>query len=524
MSETIVAVRGLSKRFGATRALTEVDLDVRAGSVVALLGQNGAGKSTLIKILAGVQAADSGTVTVSGIPLGSSGAGAQMAFLHQDLGLVDGLSVAENIALGPGYPRRGPLIGWRAVRRNAQRALDIVGSALDPGTRVAELSRTERSMTALARALVVDDVRVLVLDEPTASLPIAETERLFAILRTLRDRGLGLLYVSHRLDEVFAIADEMTVLRDGEVVRRGRIADTDPGEVVRAIVGRRPVPSPPPAVPAAGRVGAAVRPLPGGSAHGSADRSGGPSRALDAAPALEVDGLVGERFGPLSLALRHGEVLALVGLAGAGHVELGRTLFGALPVAAGTISIDGSPFSPRGTADAVRRGLGFVTSNRVDEGLGTELTVAENLLPNPALQGQRLWTVRRHGVENRFADALVRRFDIRPPDARLPVSALSGGNQQKVLLARWLSIGARVLILEEPTAGVDVGAKSELYALLDEALAGGLAAVLICTDFEEVAAVSHRAMVVRDGLVVAAIDRPQLSVAALVGAASGAAA
>lgn len=489
----LVRVRGLTKRFGATRALVRVDLDVRAGSVLALLGANGAGKSTVIKILAGVHTADEGTVTVAGHPLGSQAAAGQISFIHQDLGLVDGLSVAENIALGTGYPRSHGLIGWRSVRERAQRGLDAVGCDVDPRSRVSELSRTERSLVAIARALV-DEARVLVLDEPTASLPVDETERLFAVLRRLRDSGMGLVYVSHRLDEVFTIADEVVVMRDGAVVSRARVAATTPAEVIADIVGHTPVPPPPPVT------------------GDAAER------------ALRVHELVGERFGPLSLEVDRGEVLGMVGLAGAGHVEFGRTVVGALRAAAGEMTFEGRPYSPATTTGAVRRGIGFVTSNRAAEGLGMELTVTENLLANPALRHQGVLNFRRNRAETRQAAELVDRFGIRPADPGLPAGSLSGGNQQKVILGRWLSARPRLLVLEEPTAGVDVGAKSEIYSLLDDALAEGLAVILVSTDFEEVTAVSHRALVVRDGLVVSEIDRSHLTVSALVASASGAAA
>jgi ribose transport system ATP-binding protein len=247
----LVRVRGAAKTFGATRAMAAVDLDLAAGSIRALLGQNGAGKSTLIKVLAGVYHLDAGEVTIAGHPLGSPGAKASISFIHQDLGLVPGLSVGENVALGAGYPRRGPRIDWRGVRRRAERALEIIGSAVDPSTRLADLSRTEKSLVAIARALVVEDARVLVLDEPTASLPVDETHRLFTVLRQVRDGGMGLLYVSHRLDEVFELADCVTVMRDGRVVAEGPLDGFTPADVVAHIVGREPVPQPPPAPAAA---------------------------------------------------------------------------------------------------------------------------------------------------------------------------------------------------------------------------------------------------------------------------------
>jgi ribose transport system ATP-binding protein len=489
----VVSVRGASKRFGATQALCDVDLDVLPGSVLALLGQNGAGKSTLIKVLAGVYSLDSGEVTVSGHPLGSPEAAGRISFIHQDLGLVPGLSVAENVALGTGYPRRRGLIGWAEARRQAERALEIVGSGLDPRAMVADLSRTDRSLVAIGRALVVD-AQVLVLDEPTASLPVDETHRLFTVLRRLRDDGLGLVYVSHRLDEVFEIADRVTVMRDGKVVAEGALADTDPARVIAHIVGKQPVPPPPPAPPA------------------------------DRKPVLELDQVVGERVGPVSLSLRPGEVVGLVGLSGAGHVELGRTVLGVLRCHGGELSLLGEPYRPVDMPTAVRRGLGFVTSNRAEEGLAMSLTLTENLLPNPAMRGIRGWKLRRNSVEQAQARQLVEEFGVRPQDPTLPAAALSGGNQQKIILGRWLSTDAKVLVLEEPTAGVDVGAKHELYTLLDQALARGVAVLLISTDFEEVAQVSHRALVFKDGLIVREIPHDSLNVAALVSYASGAAA
>jgi len=495
----LVAVRGASKRFGATQALGGVDLDVHAGSVVALLGQNGAGKSTLIKALAGVYTLDEGTAEIVGEPVGTPAAAARISFIHQDLGLVDGLTVAENVALGTGYPRRGrggrggrwAPIDWRAVRRRADRALELIGTEVDPRTQVADLSRTERSLVAIGRALVVD-AKVLVLDEPTASLPVDETHRLLSVVRGLRDEGLGIIYVTHRLDEVFAIADEVVVMRDGRVVATTPLARTTPEEVVRQIVGRKPVPPPPPA---------------------PRESSG---------TALALDAVVGERVGPVTMSVRRGEVVGLVGLAGAGHVELGRTVLGDSTFYSGTVQLDGQPYTPTDVATAVRRGLGLVTSDRAAEGLAMPLTLTENLLPNPALTGDKPWSWRNQGAERERAAELVRTFGVRPDDPDLPVGGLSGGNQQKIILGRWLSTDATVLVLEEPTAGVDVGAKHEIYTLLDVALERGLAVLLISTDFEEVAQVSHRALVFKDGEIVREIGRDDLSVATLVALASGA--
>jgi ribose transport system ATP-binding protein len=491
--DPVITVRGAGKRFGATQALHDVDLDIRPREVLALLGQNGAGKSTLIKVLAGVYDLDTGSALVGGHPVGTPAADGMIAFVHQDLALVPGLSVAENIALGAGYPRRGRLIAWGAARTRAERALAIIGSDLDPRTRVADLSRTDKSLVAIARALVVD-AKVLVLDEPTASLPVDETHRLFTVLRRLRDDGMALVYVSHRLDEVFEIADRVTIMRDGRVVGETAVAATTPQQVVTAIVGRQPVPPAPPSPPA------------------------------DETKVLVLDGVVGERVGPVSLEVRAGEVVGLVGLSGAGQVELGRTVLGASACFEGVLELHGRAYRPTSVAAAVGRGLGFVTSNRAEEGLAVSLTVTENLVPNPSVRGTGRLEFRRHGVERVLAQRLVEEYGVRPADPTLPVAGLSGGNQQKVILARWLSTDASVLILEEPTAGVDVGAKHEIYTLLDRALARGVAALLISTDFEEVAQVCHRALVFKDGRIVREIPRADLSVKSLVAYASGAAA
>ena len=490
--DPLIRIRGASKRFGATQALDRVDLDVPGGSVLALLGQNGAGKSTLIKVLAGVYELDAGSVTVCGHDLGTAEARPRIAFVHQDLGLVGELSIAENVALGAEYPRRRGLIDWSSAHDKAARALRLVACDIDPRTRVSELSRTERSLVAIARALVLNS-EVLVLDEPTASLPVDETERLFGVLRSLRDSGLGVVYVSHRLDEVFAIADRVTVLRDGRVVANGDLEGMSSDELVSHIVGGVPTPQPP-------LLTARDRPV-----------------------VLTLEELIGTRVGPVSLSVREGEVVGLVGLAGAGHVELGRTVCGALPRYGGEMSLGGQRYRPRRPFDAVARGVAFVTSNRAEEGLGLSLTVRENLLPNPRARGLRGWRLRSNRAESRLARELVKSFGIRPADPELTAEQLSGGNQQKILLGRWLSIDVTLLVLEDPTAGVDVGAKHEIYRLMRDVLARGSAALLISTDFEEVANVCHRAIVFRDGRVVTTIAGDQLTVRSLVAHASGAA-
>ncbi|MFE9634609.1 sugar ABC transporter ATP-binding protein [Streptomyces sp. NPDC006463] len=492
--EPLVRVRGLGKRFGGTLALASVDLDIHRGSVLALLGPNGAGKSTLIKVLAGIHHADEGEVTVAGHPLGSHGATRAMSFIHQDLGLVEWMTVAENIALGTGYPRRCGLVSWRQARVRCEEALRIVAGHLDADARIADLAPAERSLVAIARALA-RQAELIVLDEPTATLPAQDCARLFDVLHALRDRGHGILYVSHRLDEVYEVADTFAVLRDGRLVDRGPLAGYDPARLVRAIVGREPAEYAP-----ATTTSAAVR-------------AAGP-------PLLSLDGLSTAYTEQVSLDLRAGEILGMVGLTGAGHMDLGRALAGARPVLGGRALLDGLPYHPRTVSEALASGVGFVAGNRQEEGCAAELTVRENFLANPRAAGVpalRWISPRRERAE---ATALIDRFSVHPRDSEVPIATLSGGNQQKVMVGRSLRGSLRLLILEEPTASVDVGAKATIYRLLDDALACGLAVLLISTDFEEVVKVCHRALVFVRGTVSAELTGDALTVTELTRTAS----
>ncbi|MEU9412035.1 sugar ABC transporter ATP-binding protein [Streptomyces sp. NPDC048281] len=498
-SDPLVRIRGLAKRFGGTRALDGVDLDVRAGSVLALLGPNGAGKSTLIKVLAGVHHADAGSVTVAGHPLGSQAAARSMSFIHQDLGLVEWMTVAENIALTTGYPRRAGLISWRRTRERCAEALGTVAGHLDPDTPVARLGPAERSLVAVGRALAAH-ARLVVLDEPTARLPAADCTRLFRVLHALRDRGHGILYVTHRMDEVYQVADAFAVLRDGRLVSHGPLAGHSPARLVRDIVGAAPAHD-----DIAG--GEPARPL--------------PATAPGHAPAvLVLDGARTAGTAPVTLELRAGEAVGLVGLSGAGHLELGRAVAGARPLVGGRVCLGGRPYRPRTVADAVAAGVGLVPGDRQREGCAMGLSVRENLLANPRAGGLPVlrWTGPRR--ERARAAELIERFAVRPRDGEAPLAALSGGNQQKVLIGRWLGADLRLLVLEEPTASVDVGAKAAVHRLLDEALAGGLAVLLVSTDFEEVAGVCRRALVFVRGRVTAELNGADLTATGLARAAS----
>lgn len=485
----LLSFSNVTKRFGGTLAVDDVSLDIEAGSVVALLGENGAGKSTLIKLLAGVYPIDSGSITFRGAPIAGERNGGAIAFIHQDLGLIDWMSAAENVAFGCGFARRAGLIDWRAVRRRAVEALACVDAGIDPDTPVSELSRTERSLLAIARALATD-ARLIVLDEPTASLPQGDVEHLFTVLASLRARGVGMIYVSHRLDEIFRIADRVAVMRDGRLVGQKRIEETNPEDLVSMIVGRKPQ---------------TIR-VP--EARGSKDI------------VLELREAVFGDVGPVSFELAAGEMLALAGLRGAGQDTVGRALFGQASLDGGEIELCGTPLDVRSPRHAMQQGIGFVAGDRTGESLAMPLSVRENLFLNPLATGRGFFGLRSARHEHRRALALTTQFGVRPNDPAKAVENLSGGNQQKVVMARWLQIARKLLILEEPTAGVDVGARADIYALVNQALERGLAVLLVSTDFEEVANIAHRALIFNRGRVTDSVLRAELTIESLLQRAS----
>jgi ribose transport system ATP-binding protein len=478
------------KSFGGTQALKAVSLTVGRGEIVALLGENGAGKSTLIKVLGGIHRPDEGGVRIDGVPYaheaGKAG-GQKVAFIHQDLGLIEWMSVAENIALALGYVRRGLRIDWTATEAAADAALRLVEADFSATARVSSLTRTQKSLVAIARALAASS-DFLVLDEPTASLPADEVERLFAALRPLKARGVGMIYVSHRLDEIFRIADRVAVLRDGQMVGMRPVSHTTPEELVSLIVGRKAREIARPAV-------------------------------LEGPAILTVQGLATPAVGPVSFDIRRGELLGLAGLRGAGHEDIGRALFGVIPHA-GRVTLDGNAPDLRTAQTAMRSRIGLVARDRIGESVAPGLAIRENAFLNPSATGRRLLSVMSARREEAMAEAIGKRVGLSPNDPTLAIEALSGGNQQKVVVGRWLESGRRLLITEDPTAGVDVGAKAEIYHLLYEALASGMGVLVVSTDFEEIAAICHRAIVFSRGLPVAELSGVELSTESLIQAAS----
>jgi ribose transport system ATP-binding protein len=486
----LLDVAGLTKRFTGTLALDQVDFDVRRGEVHALLGQNGAGKSTLIKILAGVYGPDSGAIRFDNQPVRPEITPLPMAFIHQDLGLVDWMTVAENVAVQAGYPRgRFGLVAWGKVRRAAIDALTILGSDIDPDVPVSTLAAAERSLVAIGRALAVRS-DILVLDEPTAALPESDVGRLLDALKRLRASGIGIIYVTHRLDEVFRIADRVTVLRDGRRVATLQVDETSPGDLVEKIVGRS-------------MSEAFVKPAP------PSGRS-----------VFHVDRLVAGAVGPVSFTVAAGEILGLVGLRGAGHHTIGRAIFGQIARSAGHIFLEGREVDPTDPADAMKSQIGFVSSRRAEESLAANMSLRENVYINPVATGKRVMEFVSRRDELADARAVLKRYSVKPQDPERPVATLSGGNQQKVVLARWMEAKVRLLVLEEPTIGVDVGSKAEIYHLLQQSLKEGLAVLLLSSDFEEVQRICHRALVFSRGRVVSEIPGSELTIARLTADAS----
>ena len=485
--EVVLSVRGVSKRFGGTQALDDVSLDLERGKVLALLGENGAGKSTLIKILAGVYAPDEGAVVLRGAK--TSPANLPIAFIHQDLGLIEWMTVAENVCLSLGYPQRVGLIKTRAMRRRAVEALDKLGVVIDPDARVEQLTRTEKALVAVSRALG-SNADIIVMDEPTASLPANEVARLFDAIERLRGAGVAVIYVSHRLDEVFRIADFVVVLRDGRVVARSPVDAVTPESLVVHIVGREP-----------------------------SQVFRRPTAAIGD-PLLTLSNLSVEGAGPVTCDFRSGEVVGLVGLRGAGQELIGQALFGLTEKVGGDIILNGVPIAPASPREAMQDGVSLIWGDRNNGSIVPFLSVKENLFVNQSFAGKRWFSYVAPARENGAALDLGRKVGLRPNQPNLPIEALSGGNQQKVVVGRWLNLDGKVYVFEDPTAGVDVGAKADIYKLFNLALENGAAIVIISTDFEEIANICHRALVFDRGRVVAELMHERLTPAALLAAAS----
>jgi ribose transport system ATP-binding protein len=485
----LLEIRDMSKTFPGTRALDHVDLDVAAGEVHALVGQNGSGKSTMIKVLAGFHAPDGGTVVrVDGEEVALEDAAASRAagfrFVHQDLALVDELSVVENLALGRGF-QTGAMgrIRWREERRAAQEMLDSLGFDFDARKPLGTLAASERTGVAIARAMWnwEDGARILVLDEPTATLPMAEVETLFRTVRRVREYGLGVIYVSHRLDEVFSIGDRISILRDGKKVGTYKTSELDEDKLIALMVG------------------------------GAVTHAAGEKAATGGARVLSVKGLCGTVLRGLSFEARAGQVLGFAGLTGSGREELLPLIFGA-GERLGTIEVEGKRVKAARPQSAIGAGIALIPADRLHQGGIFDMSVSQNLtLTDPGRLTGPAKAI-RPGRERSEVRDWIGRLDVRPNNPDLPLAALSGGNQQKIVIAKWLRMKPRVLLLDEPTQGVDVGAKAMIHALVREAAAAGAAVVVASGDDEEICDICDHVYVLRDGEIVGELAQEQMSI------------
>ncbi|MFJ9604100.1 sugar ABC transporter ATP-binding protein [Streptomyces althioticus] len=477
----LLSMSGITKSFPGVRALDGVDLDVQAGEVHCLLGQNGAGKSTLIKVLAGAHQPDTGTISWRGddVTLRSPIAAMRLgiATIYQELDLVEHLSVAENVHLGHEPTAAGFVVRGRAARASTAELLQRLGHPeIDPGRLVGDLSAAHQQIVSMARALS-HDVRLIVMDEPSAALDPDEVDNLFRIVGDLTAVGVAVVYISHRLEEIRRIGDRVTVLKDGRAVARGLPAKSTPtSEVVSLMTGRN--------------VEYVFPPRPDTPLVKAAE------------PVLTVENLSrrGE-FAPLDLQVRPGEIVGLAGLVGSGRSEILETIYGARKPDTGRVLVDGRPLRPGSVRAAVRAGLGLAPEERKAQALLMLESVTRNVSVSSMSRFARAGWIDR-GAELGAARAAVRELSLRPDNPDVPVRTLSGGNQQKAVLARWLLRGCRVLLLDEPTRGVDVGARAELYAVVRRLADEGLAVLLVSSEVPEVLGLADRVLVLREGSVV----------------------
>ena len=495
----LLALRNVTKRYPGVTALDAVGLEVEAGTVHALVGENGAGKSTLLKILAGAERADAGVIELAGevVHLATPRDALQrgITVIYQEFALVPLLGADANVFLGM-EPMRAGLLDGTAARRAARRALEDLGASFDPSTPVAQLSTAECQLVELARALV-RDARIIALDEPTATLSSRETGHLFTQMRHMAERGLGVIFVSHRLEEVRSVSSRVTVLRDGRRVFSGPTAETDDAALVRHMVGRDVEYERLSGHP--GRAGAAV------------DEG---SEVI-----LEVRGLTRKpKFADVSIALRRGEIVGLAGLVGAGRTELARCLAGADRWESGEVLLRGRPFRPRTPRDAIASGVAYLPEDRKTQGLVLGLTVRENTAL-PSLRRFAPWGVLRLRAERVAAADQIAAVELDAATLERPAGTLSGGNQQKVVLAKWLLANADVLIVDEPTRGVDVGAKIEIHKQLRLLADRGKAVLVISSELPEVLALADRIVVLREGAVSASFDAAEATAERILAAA-----
>jgi rhamnose transport system ATP-binding protein len=480
-TQPVISMRGINKAFGGVQALKDVAFDIYTGEVHALFGENGAGKSTLIKIITGVHQPDSGEILLNGEPVQFANPreaqAAAIAAIYQEPNLFPDLDIAENIYVGR-QPKRMGRVDWAQMYRDAEELLDSLGLKLDVRTKARSLSVAQQQMVEIARALSLD-AKVLIMDEPTSSLTLSEVEDLFTIVRRLRDQGTALVFISHRLEELFALADRVTILRDGNYIGTRMIDNVTRDELIHMMVGR------------------------------SLDSLYPKEDADIGDVVLEVRNLtIPGQFEDISFEVRAGEILGVYGLVGAGRTEIARAIFGTEPAVGGQIAIRGQPVTIRSPQQAMDLGIAYVPEDRKMHGLILPMSISQNITLSILQRfATATWIDRQR--ESAAAQELAGQLSVKAAGVWQKAEALSGGNQQKVVLTKWLATKPRILILDEPTRGIDVGTKSEVHQLLSHLAAEGVAIVMISSELPEILGMSDRILVIREGHVGGEFDRDE---------------
>ncbi|QND50564.1 sugar ABC transporter ATP-binding protein (plasmid) [Phyllobacterium sp. 628] len=490
----ILEMRAISKSFPGVKALNEVNIEIFAGQVTALIGENGAGKSTLVKILTGIYQSDEGEIHIDGKPVVF--ANAQDAIhhgvtaIHQETVLFDELSVAENIFIGHAPKTTLGLVNWKGVNARALALLHSLESNIDPRVRLKDLSIAQRHLVAIARALSVD-ARIVIMDEPTAALSRKEVDDLFQIVKRLKSQGKAILFISHKFDEVYEIADNYAVFRDGKAVGSGTLADISQDDIVRLMVGR----SIEHAFPKVD--------IPLGETVLKVENYSHPTEFRD-----------------ISFELRKGEILGIYGLVGAGRSEICQSLFGVTRPSAGKLTLEGKALDIRSPGDAINAGIVYVPEERGRHGAVLQLPIYQNI-SLPSLGRTSRSGFLRAAEELALARKYAERFDLRAAALSVPVGTLSGGNQQKVVIGKWLATQPKILILDEPTKGIDIGSKAAVHAFISELAGEGLSIIMVSSELPEILGMSDRVLVMREGLSAGLFERADLSAETLVRAATG---
>jgi ribose transport system ATP-binding protein len=497
MAQPMLSIHGVTKHFGAVTALSDVSFTLERGEVHALCGENGAGKSTLMNIIAGVLQPTEGEIRLDGRPvrIGSPAVAQSLGIglVHQEIALCPDATVAENMFMAATNGRRAPFMNYSALERDAQLVMNRL-AAVDVRRKVADLSISSQQLVEIAKALTLD-CRVLILDEPTAALTETEAQQLFAIIRTLKANGISIIYISHRMAEIFSLCDRVTVLRDGRYVCTDRIADIAPDDVVRRMVGREITQLYPEKLKAREAAGETI---------------------------LEVEGLGdGRHFHDVSAALRKGEILGIGGLIGSGRTEIAEGICGLRPCSTGTVRLNGKAQKIRSYSDALKAGIAYLSEDRKGSGVFLDMSVAQNIsvldlksLTNSAglLDGR---------AEAALAKDFARRLSVRMSDVDAPVRSLSGGNQQKVAIAKQLAVKPKVILMDEPTRGIDVGAKAEIHRLLRELARSGIGIIVISSEMPELLGLCDRVLVVREGRIAGELGAEEMMEEAVIRLASG---